>query len=75
MFTARKKIHKENDAEPSEFEDTVAQVIYVKSYIWHACFPFYAFPLILILSHLPAGSIWSGKHKPGTEEWFERSFY
>ncbi|KAH0470592.1 hypothetical protein IEQ34_000315 [Dendrobium chrysotoxum] len=28
MYTARKKIHKENDAEPTGFEDTVAQVLF-----------------------------------------------
>ncbi|PKA67261.1 40S ribosomal protein S7 [Apostasia shenzhenica] len=28
MYTARKKIHKENDVEPSEFEDTVAQALF-----------------------------------------------
>ncbi|KAK8928240.1 40S ribosomal protein S7 [Platanthera zijinensis] len=28
MFTARKKIHKENDGEPTEFEDTVAQALF-----------------------------------------------
>lgn len=29
MYTARKKIHKDKDAEPTEFEETVAQVILV----------------------------------------------
>ncbi|PKU77065.1 40S ribosomal protein S7 [Dendrobium catenatum] len=28
MFTARKKIHKEHDAEPSEFEESVAQALF-----------------------------------------------
>ncbi|XP_038893482.1 40S ribosomal protein S7 [Benincasa hispida] len=28
MYTARKKIHKDNDAEPSEFEETVAQALF-----------------------------------------------
>ncbi|KAA0058086.1 40S ribosomal protein S7-like [Cucumis melo var. makuwa] len=28
MFTARKKIHKDNDVEPSEFEETVAQALF-----------------------------------------------
>ncbi|KAB1212525.1 40S ribosomal protein S7 [Morella rubra] len=28
MFTARKKIHKDKDAEPSEFEETVAQAFF-----------------------------------------------
>ncbi|PKA67113.1 40S ribosomal protein S7 [Apostasia shenzhenica] len=28
MFTARKKIHKENDVEPTDFEDTVAQALF-----------------------------------------------
>ena len=27
MYTSRKKIHKDKDAEPTEFEETVAQVI------------------------------------------------
>ena len=26
MYTSRKKIHKDKDAEPTEFEETVAQV-------------------------------------------------
>ncbi|XP_023530974.1 40S ribosomal protein S7-like [Cucurbita pepo subsp. pepo] len=28
MFTARKKIHKDNDADPSEFEESVAQALF-----------------------------------------------
>ncbi|CAK9329980.1 unnamed protein product [Citrullus colocynthis] len=28
MFTARKKIHKDNDVDPSEFEETVAQALF-----------------------------------------------
>ncbi|KAL1362745.1 hypothetical protein HN51_010967 [Arachis hypogaea] len=28
MFTSRKKIHKDNDAEPTEFEETVAQYVF-----------------------------------------------
>ncbi|KRY02554.1 40S ribosomal protein S7, partial [Trichinella patagoniensis] len=28
MYTARKKIHKENDVEPTEFEDSVAQALF-----------------------------------------------
>ena len=27
MYTSRKKIHKDKDAEPSEFEESVAQVL------------------------------------------------
>ncbi|XVF54082.1 hypothetical protein PTKIN_Ptkin05aG0152400 [Pterospermum kingtungense] len=27
MYTSRKKIHKDNDAEPTEFEETVAQAL------------------------------------------------
>ena len=29
MFTSRKKIHKDKDAEPTEFEEAVAQVSYI----------------------------------------------
>ena len=29
MYTSRKKIHKDNDVEPTEFEETVAQVYVV----------------------------------------------
>ena len=31
MFTALKKIHKDKDVEPSEFEETVAQVVLVEN--------------------------------------------
>lgn len=27
MYTSKKKIHKEKDVEPTEFEETVAQVV------------------------------------------------
>ena len=32
MYTSRKKIHKDKDAEPSEFEESVAQVYKVDVY-------------------------------------------
>ena len=32
MYTSRKKIHKDKDAEPTEFEESVAQVSQVKVY-------------------------------------------
>lgn len=31
MYTARQKIHKDKDLEPSEFEDSVAQVYFYTS--------------------------------------------
>lgn len=33
MFTSRKKIHKDNNAEPTEFEESVAQVSYAAVFL------------------------------------------
>lgn len=37
MFTARKKIQKENGVEPDQFEESVAQVRVVEPIPWGIC--------------------------------------
>ena len=76
MYTSRKKIHKDNDAEPTEFEETVAQVIGISN-SWECIY--YILNSILCIEMLQfdacAVPIWLREHQSGSEKWLERSLY
>lgn len=74
MYTSRKKIHKDNNAEPTEFEETVAQVCQasIKNLIdveqskhWQ----------ILKFFDGAAGIGWFGEFQPGFQDWVARSVH
>ena len=65
MYTALRKIHKDKDAEPSEFEESVAQV--ESSNFVFTCFGFYFSSHSLFLAVI----FWFGEYQSGAEKWFE----
>lgn len=63
MYTSRKKIHKDNDAEPTEFEETVAQVNLI-AFSQEAYFTISDCSIFWILAIwcLCAVPVWFGEH-------------
>lgn len=77
MYTSRKKILKDKDAEPTELEETVAQVIalflVVRMNLFHEFMIILNFETLLFYDC--AVLIWLGEYQPGAEKWLERSLY
>lgn len=71
MYTAKKKIHKDKDVEPTEFEETVAQVIFLPVFL----VKFRSLMVLISHSGCLAVSVWFGEYQPGTEKWSEGSLH
>lgn len=77
MFTSRKKISKDNKAEPTEFEETVAQVILL--FLFRNNVNLMSSTLFSLLKFCIfygfVVPVWFGEHQSWPEEWLERSLH